>query len=242
MSVNFVIRDWAAWAPGLSSPDDWRQWLLGEKPLDDALPPTPAAVPKLLQRRLSPLARAVLHTVDQCMLPGTTPPAIFSSAHGEIGRCLHMLNTLQSGDELSPTTFSLSVHNAIGGLFSMVYGNRAEISALAPAAAGIGPGFIEAAGMLGEGHPDVLLAFYDEPLPALFPTAPFAMSTTFPCALALRLTREGPGTALQFDVVAPADCGGEQPIQLPAFIQFLLTDARSLLLGNHNRGWLWQKR
>lgn len=241
MSFDFVIRDWAAWAPGLSGPDDWRQWVSGAKALGDELPPAPATVPKALQRRLGPLARAVLHTVGQCISPNQALPAIFSSAHGEIGKCLQMLETLQANEELSPTAFSLSVHNAIGGLFSMAYGNRMEITALAPAAGGIGPGFIEALGMLNEGHPEVLVVFYDEILPEFFPTAPFAMSASFPCALALRLAKQGAEAVLRFGLSSSVDQSGEQPLQLPAFIQFLLSGQTTLRLANQDRGWQWQK-
>lgn len=243
MSNDFVILDWAAWAPGLSSRDHWQQWQLGEKPVSCSLsPPILTSIPKTLQRRLSPLARAVLYAVGECITEGEAIPSVFSSSHGEISRCLHMLETLQAGDELSPTAFSLSVHNAIAGLFSMAYGNRAEITALAPAVGGIHSGFIEALGILAEGHPDVLLVFYDEPLPDFFPNSNYAMTIAFPCVLALRLASQGAGMNLQFNPVSSEQEGGEQPIQLLAFIQFLLGDLTELHLGDYAHGWLWQKR
>jgi len=50
--------------------------------------------------------------------------------------------------------------NDAGGLFSMVYADRSEIVAWAPATSGLGPGFIEA-------------------LPESFPTTGFAMDSEF---------------------------------------------------------------
>ncbi|WP_373280642.1 beta-ketoacyl synthase chain length factor [Methylomonas koyamae] len=113
------------------------------------------------------------------MAPGERLAAVFSSSHGEIGSCLDMLQDLQDGEELSPTAFSLSVHNAIAGLYSIAYANQLEINCLAPAAAGLGPGFIEALGLLHSGHDEVLLVFYDTVLPNFFPTPGYASSLAY---------------------------------------------------------------
>ena len=59
---------------------------------------------------------------------------------------------MQKGEEVSPTAFSLSVHNAIAGLFSIAYGCHQEITVIAPGQDGIAPAFIEALGLLQEHH------------------------------------------------------------------------------------------
>lgn len=218
-----VIRAYAAWTPEMNQS------------------PTTPAVPKALQRRLSPLARAVLHCIGECIQPAEQLPTVFSSSHGEIGKCLEMLETLQAGEELSPTAFSLSVHNAIAGLYSMAYGNHAEITALAPAASGLGAGFIEALCMLQEGQPEVLLVFYDEALPDFFPSTPFRQSLTGTFALALKLTLAGEGTQLGFGPSKQTRHDGEQPLQLPAFINFLNSSQSELCLGDQGCNWQWQK-
>ena len=239
--AQFVVRDWGAWAPGLNSREDWRQWSLGSLPIGTENPPSPKAVPKSLLRRLSPLARAVLSAVGQCVEEGDTLPAVFSSSHGEIVKSLQMLETLQAGDELSPTAFSLSVHNAISGLFSIVYGNRQEISVIAPGNDGMASGFIEALGLLQEGHSAVLLVFYDEPLPTFYAVEPFKLNLAFPCALALKLAQTGEGRSLCFGRSASSRYDGEQPLQLPAFIDFLLSEEDILQLGNAGHSWQWRK-
>ncbi|MGD0961751.1 MAG: beta-ketoacyl synthase chain length factor [Methylomonas sp.] len=241
MLFEIIVSNWGAWAPGLTSRDDWRQWrrCLGQGESDTA--PASAAVPKPLQRRQSPLARAALHAIGQCIAADESLPTVFSSAHGEIGSSLNMLESLQAGEELSPTAFSLSVYNSIAGLFSMAYGNRNELTVIAPGADGMGAGFVEALGILQEGHAEVLLVFYDERMPAFFPVAPFILSQSFPCALALKLTASGEGLALRFDKSAAARQEGEQPLQLPLFIEFLVSDQPMLQLGDHVRGWRWRK-
>jgi hypothetical protein len=218
-----MIQCWSAWTPEM-----------------DQQPSTPA-VAKAFQRRLSPLARAVLHCIGECIHPAEHLPTVFSSSHGEIGKCLEMLETLQAGEELSPTAFSLSVHNAIAGLYSMAYGNHAEITALAPAAAGLGAGFIEALGILQEGQPEALLVFYDEALPDFFPSAPFNMSLTGSCVLALKLALVGEGIKLSFGLSQNTRHDGEQPLQLPALIKFLNSEQSVLCLGDQGCNWQWQK-
>ncbi|MCL7422803.1 MAG: beta-ketoacyl synthase chain length factor [Methylobacter sp.] len=239
---DFVLRDWGAWAPGLSSPDDWRAWSAGQKSMTTEPPVAPASVPKMLQRRLSQLAKAVFHAADRCIKAGEQVPTVFSSTHGEIGKSFQMLKTIGGGEELSPTAFSLGVHNAISGLFSIVYGNRQEITVLAPGREGVAAAFIEAAGMLHEGRDEVLLVLYDEVLPDFFPFAPFRLNVDAPCALALKIAASGPGLALRFCRSPEARDDGEQPVQLLALAKFLASDQESLTLGNLGHSWSWHKR
>jgi len=201
----------------------------------------PGSVPKMLQRRLTPLARAVFNVAAPCIELSKTVPVVFSSAHGEICKSLVMLKTIQAGRELSPTAFSLSVHNAIAGLFSIAYGNSQEITVLAPGQEGVAPAFIEALGMLHEGADEVLMILYDEPLADFYPTAPFNINVAFPCALALRITLSGDGQALRFCYSAHSRDDGEHPVQLLALIKFLLSEESSLSLGNSGHSWTWRK-
>ncbi|MGJ0493173.1 beta-ketoacyl synthase chain length factor [Methylobacter sp.] len=239
---NFVLRDWGAWAPGLCSPDDWQAWSAGQKSMTAEQPVVPASVPKMLQRRLSLLAKAVFHAADRCIKVGEQIPTVFSSTHGEIGKSFRMLKTIEGGEEISPAAFSLSVHNAISGLFSIVYGNQQESTVLAPGMEGIAAAFVEATGMLHEGRDEVLLVLYDEALPDFFPFAPFKLNTDVPCALALKIAAAGPGLAMRFCRSSTARDDGEQPVQLLAFAKFLASDDESLTLGNQGHSWSWRKR
>jgi len=143
---NFVLSKWNAWAPGINNIDDWLNWSNGGTVLHQDKAVVLDSVPKMLQRRLSPLAKAVFNSADKCIVTGEQIPTVFSSAHGEICKSLEMLNVIQAGDEVSPTAFSLSVHNAIAGLFSIVYANQQEITVIAPGQEGIAPAFVEGLG------------------------------------------------------------------------------------------------
>jgi len=240
--ADFVLNDWGAWAPGVHGSDDWKDFRFGGRTFDQGdLATVPDVIPKLQQRRLSPLARAVLNAIDQCLRPGEKLPAVFSSAHGEVGKALDMLRTIQAGEELSPTAFSLSVHNAIAGLYSIAYRNQEEITVIAPGRDGLAPAFLEALGLLQESAGQVLVVLYDEPIAEFYPLAPFKLNAEFPCALALRLSLDGAGMALRLRRAPECRDDREQPLLLPPFIDFLQDDHTESGLSFQGRGWRWEK-
>jgi len=234
MMLDLIVCKWSAWTRGLDSRDD--------RLIDSGKISIPESVPRMLQRRLTPLGKVVFKVADQCIENRKILPVVFSSAHGELNKSLEMLKTIQAGHELSPTAFSLSVHNAIAGLFSIAYSNHQEITVIAPGKEGIAPAFIEALGMLHEGAEQALLVFYDEPVADFYPVAPFNLDTPFSCVLALRITLKGDGLPLQFCRSTQSHEDGEQPLQLPTFIKFLLGDECSLTIGNLGHSWIWQKK
>ena len=177
MQQDFILHQWAVWPPMQPNAE---QDLARQKELL-------ASVPKMLKRRLSPLAKIVFCAANQCIDENTIVPAVFSSAHGELAKSFAMLELLEAGEEISPTAFSLSVHNAIAGLFSMAWQNKLQCTVVASGEEGLAAAFIEALGLLQEGAEQVLLVFYDEPLVDFYPSAPFKLSTDESRALALRI-------------------------------------------------------
>ena len=178
---DFILRQWSAWAPGLSARDD--------RLMESGNSAVPECVPKMLRRRLTPLARAVFNVADR---------------------------------------------------FSIAYRNNQEITVIAPGQEGIAPAFIEALGMLHEGAYEVLIILYDEPIADFYPIAPFNLNAAFPCVLALRIALSG--LPLQIFHRAESRDDGEHPVQLPAFLNFLLAGERSLSLGNQGHSWTWHKK
>lgn len=230
MPHDFIIHKWAVWPTGKNEPEgsERQQALL-------------AGVPKMLKRRLSPLARTVFCAANQCIEDNAALPVVFSSSHGELAKTFSMMESLEAGEEISPTAFSLSVHNAIAGLFSMAWQNRLQSTVIAPGEEGMAPAFIEALGLLKEGAEQVLLVFYDEPVVAFYPTEPYQLSTDRRCALALRIGKTGPGLPLRFSALPTTGDDGEQPWQLPAFIRFLTDPERSKMFRTPRHSWRWEK-
>jgi hypothetical protein len=233
ISYNFVLTRWNAWIPEINRVDGLENLSVAS--------PSVNVIPKMLHRRFGPLAKAVFDAADFCAIIGEQIPCVFSSANGELAKSLAMLQTIQAQDELSPTAFSLSVHNAIAGLFSMVYQNYCESTVIASGQDGIAPAFIEALGILQEGAAEVLLILYDEPVADFYPLAPFNCDVNFPCVVVLRLALAGQGLPMQFYRSSQVRDDGEHLVQLVTFLKFLYSKQLSLCLGRQGISWQWQK-
>jgi len=230
MQQDFIIQKWAVWPP-----------LQADAEQDSRQEELLAGVPKMLKRRLSPLAKIVFSAANPCIDEHMRVPAVFSSTHGELAKSFAMMEMLEAGEEISPTAFSLSVHNAIAGLFSMAWRNKLQCTVVAPGEEGLAAAFIEALGLLQEGAEQVLLVFYDEALVDFYPSAPFKLTADQSCALALRIAKSGEGAALTLSSSPMSGDDGEQPLQLPAFIRFLAGPQAKLMLKTPRHGWCWEK-
>lgn len=152
--ITFNIAQWRAWAPGLESAHDWHAWCQAPVvlPASDASPDV-AFLPAMQRRRLSRLARMAF-SVGWPLAEGLQDlPLVFISRHGETPRTLDILSDLANEQPLSPTQFSLSVHNAVIGLWSILRNETSEMTALAAAGDGLEHGMLEAAALLNEGAP-----------------------------------------------------------------------------------------
>jgi hypothetical protein len=167
----------------------------GEDPLDPLLAPGSdgfldlawgepevAFVERAQRRRLSPLARACFHCASR-VRPAGDARMVFASRHGEADRTLAILRDLAAEAEVSPTLFSMSVHNSVPGLWSILNGNRAAFCAVAAGPATFGWGLVEAlAAWEADRSAPVLYVYGDDRLPE-----PWAGSTPagMPHAVAL---------------------------------------------------------
>lgn len=231
MQQIFIIQSQSVWPP--LAVDDEKLTALQKTLL--------SSVPKMLKRRLSPLAKTVFCAALSCEKELGELPVVFSSTHGELDKSLKMMQTIEAGEEISPTLFSLSVHNAIVGLFSIAFKNKVQATVLAAGEEGLATAFIEAAGLFQEGESEVLIVFYDEPLPDFFPSAPYQVSATT-CALALKLIKKGAGQKITFQKSSQIGDEGEQPLQLPKLIGFLSSqDQQQLQIKTPRHSWHWEK-
>ena len=174
--VTFSIARHAQWAPGLTTAAEWEQWAQAPYPIEGEGEPGVKAMPPMLRRRAGLFGKMALEVAYQCLdgletADGADIPTVFCSRHGEVARALALLTDLANGEPLSPTAFSMSVHNANAGLLGIARKDRANHIALAAGGATIEHAVIEACGLLADGAPRVLLVACEAPLPALF--APF---------------------------------------------------------------------
>lgn len=164
----FSVASFAAWAPQVETSDAWLAWAYGDQLITGESTPSVRPMPPMLRRRAGFLSKMALEAAYQCLGSKTNVPTVFSSRHGEAPRSADLLLDLARGVPLSPTSFSLSVHNATGGLFSIARGDRAANIALAGGTSTVEHAVIEACGLMAEGEPAVLLVVYDCPLPSLY--------------------------------------------------------------------------
>ncbi|MFT3929543.1 MAG: beta-ketoacyl synthase chain length factor [Spongiibacteraceae bacterium] len=229
-AIEFSIQRWGVWPPA----DE----LAGNSTLNLDF------VPALMRRRLSPLAKAVFSAVSACVGSGEQIPLLCSSAHGEIQRTAEILNDISAGNGVSPTAFSLSVHNAIAGQLSIALKNCAPIAALAPTQQGMLPVLLEAVGLLNERAEDVVIALFDEPLPESLATFAPRIAAAQCVAIRIGRRRENGG----FEQILrlsepPADVGASAMVSVDDLSQFLSTggaSARLLCVGDST--WEWRRR
>lgn len=236
----FNIAQWRAWAPGLTTVEDWQQWSLNPTVASDQdQSPDVSFLPAMQRRRLSRLARMAF-SVGWPLAEGHEQlPLVFVSRHGETPRTFEILVDLAADQPLSPTQFSLSVHNAVIGLWSILRGETSEMTALAAAGDGLEHGVLEAATLLAEGARAVLLVVTEESPPTVY--APWIDDVPFPYALGLLIT-PGDEWQLALSTCAPDEnppCSGKWPHGLN-LLRALSTQQHALQHPWKNRLWTWQ--
>lgn len=167
--IGFSVKEWSAWAPSLVDPAAWSAW--AQAPWLPAGHETPALseVPAMQRRRIERLGRMAIQTAFWCQRADEGgAPLVFASRHGDVARSMELLEALVAGESPSPTTFGLSVHNAIAALYSILRGERGNYVATAGGKATVETACIEAAALLADGAPEVLLVVYDAPLPSVY--------------------------------------------------------------------------
>ncbi|MDQ3510191.1 MAG: beta-ketoacyl synthase chain length factor [Pseudomonadota bacterium] len=136
--------------------------------LPDDAPARPS--PQLLapnERRRAPGTVAVALEVGlaACRAAGREPaslPSVFASMHGELAIADYMCETLAGHpDEISPTRFHNSVHNAAAGYWTIGAGAVHAATAVSAYDATFAQGLLEALMQLSAGDEAVLLVCYD---------------------------------------------------------------------------------
>lgn len=251
--IRFRMTDWAAWAPGLSEPGQWRQWAHAPFLPQGEAQPELSQVPAMQRRRIDPLGRCAITVADACRRPGDAgAPLVFVSRHGDLARSLRLLQSLQAGTGLSPTQFGLSVHNAVAAQYSQLRQERGNYTALAAGMAGIEAGLIECAGLLGSGAATVTLVACEDHVPEVYRAYQDEPSLRF--GLALRLlpgtAAEGVGFSLAWteDEAEAADAAADAPadatVPLPHALQalrFLIGTDKTWRHAVADRCWHWRR-
>jgi hypothetical protein len=169
-----------------------------------------------------------LSTAWPCAEGLSSLPCVFASRHGVLERTLELLTALARDEALSPTSFSLSVHNSNAGLFSIARGDRAPATAVAAGRDSLGMSLLEGANLIAEGADKVLLCYVDANAPTTYEPIMQEDASHRPFAVSLLLTQAT--DAAQRCRLSPSDAA---PSEAPeaALMRFLLDAADSSVVG-----------
>jgi hypothetical protein len=241
--IALCIEDWRAWAPGIDDAQAWATWACDAHVPDEAgQQPACDFVPAMQRRRLSRLARIVMHTAWPLCADDEQLPFVYASRHGETTHTFAMLDEIGREAPLSPTRFGLSVHNAIAGQWSILRGQRDESVAIAGEADTFEHAIVEAAALLGDGAAAVILVVAEERPPAAYDG--WIDDVPFSYAVALRVSRadgDAPGPRWQLSLRGNTEAAA--PADGPHALRFIraLHDGAPLDHPWKTRRWTWQR-
>jgi hypothetical protein len=180
--LKIKIESWAAFTPGMEYWEPHPQVItepISKKYL--------MLIPPLLRRRLGFLGKHAVAAALQILPEGESIPSIFASRYGDTDLTLSLLKGIGQGEAMSPTDFSLAVHNAVSGLFSIARKDHAAVISIAAMEALVLQTLFEAIGQL-DSVERVLCVIYDIPLPDI--DRHYASKDSIPYAIAAVLSRK----------------------------------------------------
>lgn len=231
---SFTLNYWCLWQNKAHPTHD--NWPGGEVLPFNGNAADVSFLPMMQRRRLSPLARAACAVAWQCQQKYGDMPTVFYSSHGESQYYFEILENLVAQQGVSPSRFSLCVHNAIAGLSSLHSASFLPYVALAGGTEGLFAAFLEAAGMLLD-VPRVLLVCYEQPLPIAYQAYVSSSDTTW--AMAMVLARAGEaGYQLHFSR-KPGSPSEFIETQSPSLLQSMLNGRRQGQSQMGKSHWHW---
>jgi hypothetical protein len=243
---SFKITGCSAWSSDCTSPASWEAWFENPEFPESVQGPKIPFVQASLRRRASAISKMMMwvtHAVASSDDSSGSLHAVFATEGGESATTLELLEQLAAKEALSPIKFSLSVHNASAGLYSLANKNTAPSTTISAGAQTVACGLLEALAMLNTTEVEkVLFVAADEWLPAQLRNN--FVPTCYHYALAILLSKEDLESAQDSPLISwsynpssaitPLKCEESnsvdvipQPFQL---IRWLLDSEKSLVL------------
>ena len=187
--LRFNVDVWNAYAPGLEGISAWQDWFANPVAVNSAVKPdVMKAIPAMLRRRFTPLGKVAMGAALPLLNGIDYIPSVFASRHGDTSLTLELLKEIGRDEPMSPTAFSLAVHNAVGGLYSIARKDQSPINAIAASKGLVVQALLEVICQL-QVHERVLCVIYDVVLPDIY--QPYCHGPEFPLALAIIISRDG---------------------------------------------------
>lgn len=235
MQSGLEILSWSFWSPETRQPQDWPA--SAPSPLTAGAAVPAGAIPALHRRRMSTLSKMAVQVALEATAAQRADFLVFCSQHGELNRTRELLTAIVGRTELSPASFSQSVHNAAVGLYSIITESRVPATSLAAGAGTFAYGWIEAEAFLAANSGcRVLLVSYDEPVPEEYRS--FATHDQRAHAQALVL-----GVAVTGGLTLAASGAGDEERRplAPLFLAWALSARPDFAVTAGGQGWVWRR-
>ncbi len=237
--VTVHVQSWAAWAPDAEDVDVWVQWAAHPSQLSAEGAPKVDFLPAAMRRRVSRLNRMALWAARHCAGNIVPDYSVFGSRHGDLEQTVGLTDDALEGRDLSPTEFSLSVHNTAAGLYSLAQKSRQPSTAIASGKDTFAMALLEAAGYLvSNPAARVLVVVYDARMPICYRA--FVDEQQADYALALMLS----GSAGQSFTMCSQRSSSPRVAQWPLaleFLRFFLGVAGRYVAATGRYEWVWER-
>lgn len=189
--MKIHIEKCTAWCGNLRTTQHWKEWANGNLTFqnDDDLPSL-KQIPAMQRRRLSRFAKLTM----ECVLNVITDeendlPCVFSSRHGDLHKTSKLIEDVAQKNDLSPTHFGLSVHNAVAGLYSIFSKNKQPMTATSAGEDSFLMALIDGYAKLESQNLDkILIVYTDEVVPKKY--KPYVSDVEKTISIALILKRQ----------------------------------------------------
>lgn len=245
MKLEFAIKSWTAWSSAKGAAFSHSTSVYANLESKEAKSVNLSLIPAMKRRRMNHQCKmaisSALDAVSQQALDSAN--CVFASQHGELARSTKIIHSMIDSGEISPTDFSMSVHNTALGLMSILSKNKQPGTSIAAGDDTFGYGFLEACLQL-QAEPDkpVLYVYFDEILPETLEA--FDIDNAGSRCIALVLSADSISPEFQFSLSAPLT--EENKVHLGTqglewFIEFCSSEQQQLNLNSSNHLWSWNR-
>lgn len=237
---HIKLCHWHALSPHLSDESAWISWD-GCLKKTEANPSSPEIklIPMLQARRMSNACKLACE-VALNLLKKTNDKidaAVFVSQHSELARSTKIIESIIQNQAVSPTDFSMSVHNTAAGLASILSKNEIEISSVCAGTDSFQQGLFEVQSFFAQGAKKVMLLDFDDKVPEIYNTGDLFNFPPYACGFII--SNENEYHCLTKEKNTPS-----MAINSPQSLQLLknhLENHNTFSINSTDHHWLWVK-
>ena len=169
MEFALTLLAWQARVPGVNELEEWQAWAhKSGAPDPDAGSQfkKPVELPMMVARRLGDGSKQAI----ECGLillrqQPDIEAVVYTSRHGELARNYKILQSLAAKQSVSPTDFTMSVHNSTVGHLTIISKKPLVASSVSAGMDTFQQGVLEVMSLLSAGYKKVLLVDFEDTVP-----------------------------------------------------------------------------